>query len=114
MKWLRRLFHRKKAEDGGDPVAKARGGLPERSGPPAPAGRTAPRRSPPPPPPRRAAANNDPVVEETREPKVALILEDGTSVLPPNDPEWEEELRYYARNVVPGAGKSQDNGPDER
>ena len=47
----------------------------------------------------------------SQEPRVALILEDGTSVSLTKDPKWDDMSGYLARNLIPGAGSSDGTGP---
>ena len=81
MRWPRIFRWRRAAEKDGGSVANAHNALLERSGPPAPAG----------------------------EPRVQLMMADGTSVSPPNDAKSTKSFGYLARNLIPGAGKSEKN-----
>jgi hypothetical protein len=57
---------------------------------------------------RKSQISQHPPIQE---PRVALILEDGTSVSLPKDPEWDDMSGYLARNLIPGAGSSDGTGP---
>src|SRR5688500_16467622 len=72
------------------------------------------RTQPPPPPPiAPVARETDKTPRIGSSAKVTLILEDGTSVLPPSDTETEERFQYLTDNLIPGVGSSSEGASNE-
>jgi hypothetical protein len=80
--------------------------------PPPPSFRVTPPPPPPPPPPASASADLStqvlwgappppPRPEPRRDPRVRLMLADGTMLHPSVAPEWEGRISYLARNLFP-------------